>query len=175
MTALLLSQTERMLPELLMAAGVVMLIVFVVLNIRRRAASRGGARLSPHEKLERIKQTHGMRGDLRDMMVELEDLTRRFSAQLDAKTVRLEKLLSEADARIEELRRLRGGGGMDGGSAAGPTQERSEANSSLQDEPDPLTRDIYQRADAGQTPVQIAGELNEHVGKIELILALRQQ
>ena len=170
MPALLQSQSERMLPELLMAAGVALLIVFVVLNVRRRFAARGGERLTSQEKLERIKQTHGMRDDLRDMMVELEDLTRRFGAQLDAKTVRLEKLLQEADARIDELRRLRGGE-HDAGASAG---DSAKAEPPPEEEPDPLTRDIYERADAGQTPLQIAGDLNEHVGKIELILALRQ-
>jgi hypothetical protein len=38
---------------------------------------------------------------------------------------------------------------------------------------DPLTRQIYELADEGQTPVEIARRLDEQVGKVELILALR--
>ena len=38
---------------------------------------------------------------------------------------------------------------------------------------DPLTRQIYEMADQGTTPVEIAQQLDEQVGKVELILALR--
>ena len=38
---------------------------------------------------------------------------------------------------------------------------------------DAFTQHVYELADAGQPPVMIARDLNEHVGKIELILALR--
>ena len=39
---------------------------------------------------------------------------------------------------------------------------------------DPLTASVYEMADAGQSALDIARELDEHTGKIELILALRQ-
>ena len=38
---------------------------------------------------------------------------------------------------------------------------------------DPLTATVYEMADAGQTAVDIARALDEHTGKVELILALR--
>ena len=38
---------------------------------------------------------------------------------------------------------------------------------------DPLARSVYQLADEGMEPTQIAQQLDEHIGKIELILALR--
>lgn len=38
---------------------------------------------------------------------------------------------------------------------------------------DPLMRQIYELADEGATPVEIARKLDEQVGKVELILALR--
>ncbi|MCK4872158.1 MAG: hypothetical protein KAS72_05500 [Phycisphaerales bacterium] len=38
---------------------------------------------------------------------------------------------------------------------------------------DPLTRRVYQMADRGAEPVEIAQTLDEQVGKVELILALR--
>jgi hypothetical protein len=40
--------------------------------------------------------------------------------------------------------------------------------------PDPLTAAVYQLADDGHQPVQIAQQLDEQVGKVELILALRE-
>lgn len=39
---------------------------------------------------------------------------------------------------------------------------------------DPLTRTVYELADEGKTAVQIARQLDEHLGKVELILALRE-
>ena len=38
---------------------------------------------------------------------------------------------------------------------------------------DPLTTTVYELADAGHGPVEIAQQLEEQVGKVELILALR--
>ena len=49
-----------------------------------------------------------------------------------------------------------------------PTNEEEDAD-------DPLKRRIYELDDTGHTSVEIATELGEHVGKIELILALRGQ
>ena len=44
----------------------------------------------------------------------------------------------------------------------------------IYDEPvDPLAKSVYSFADQGLDPAAIAAKLNEHVGKIELILALR--
>lgn len=170
------------LAQVLMAAGVMMLIVLAVINGRKRLRQRRQQpSLTPHEKVERIKQTHGMKNDLRDMMVELEDLTRRFSAQLDAKAVRLERLIDEADQRIARLENGEAGGGRGGerrsskvAAAAGeasppPTEEEEPAEAT-----DPLTQSVYELADAGHEPIAIARQLDEHVGKVELILALRE-
>jgi uncharacterized membrane-anchored protein YhcB (DUF1043 family) len=40
---------------------------------------------------------------------------------------------------------------------------------------DPLALQVYALADSGRTPVGIARDLNEQVGKVELILALRRR
>lgn len=39
---------------------------------------------------------------------------------------------------------------------------------------DPLSASVYELADRGRSPVEIAQQLDEQVGKVELILALRQ-
>jgi hypothetical protein len=38
---------------------------------------------------------------------------------------------------------------------------------------DPVAEDVYRLADGGKSSVEIAKELGEHTGKVELILALR--
>ena len=40
---------------------------------------------------------------------------------------------------------------------------------------DPLTQSVYELADTGYQPLQIAQELDEQVGKVELILSLRDR
>ena len=152
-------------PQMLMAAGVALALVVIMRSLRLRL-KRGAEHLTPQERIERIKQKSGMEGDLRQMMVELEDLTRRFSAQLDAKSMRLERLLEEADQRIEELKRL---------NEAAPRSARPAADVPQQEEPlDPVAIEVYRLADSGKRPLEIARQLDEHVGKVELILALRQ-
>jgi hypothetical protein len=159
------------------------------------------------ERTERNKQLRGMRGDLEDLMAEIEGLAKRFSAQLDARALDLERRLRQADAKIAELDRLLERAGTasaaranepreplaDSG-AASPTQPpgattpsppaarapKTLARAPTQ-APDPgvegptdrLSREVLRLAESGLAPPDIAARLQEHVGKIELILALR--
>lgn len=106
--------------------------------------------------------------------------------ELELKLARLEHLLRCADERITHLHQLvektqtrRSIAPSDSpmhfcepkhaglsASTAGPA--------ATIEEPDPLRHDIYQLADAGHSPLQIAQKLHEHLGKVELILALRR-
>jgi len=169
MTGTVLTLAEGMMPTLLMVAGVVLVIIVVMINMRQRQSHRNSEHLAPREKIERAKQTHAMRGDLRQMMVELEDLTRRFSAQLDAKSRRIETLIDQADQTIARLEQL------NGQNTASPSEPESKPEPQPDPvEVDPLARQIYQLADSGENSIQIAKKLDEQVGKVELILALRQ-
>lgn len=101
--------------------------------------------------------------DLRRLMAEATELAAALSAQLDEKAERLQRLLDEADSRV----------------AASPT--RDEPDPPPDDEPrqamagDPLAQRIFDLADEGLSPVQIAQRLDQHTGKVELILALRSR
>ena len=166
---------ESMLPQLMMAAGAALAIIVVLRSLRQRAARQGGGdeeSLRPSQRADRARQSQQMQGDLRQMMVELEDLTRRFSAQLDAKSMRLERLLEEADQKIDELRRLQQpvATSRTGEPATPPASEPAPAPEPI----DPLAAQIYRLADAGKRPLDIARQLDEHVGKVELILNLRR-
>jgi TolA-binding protein len=183
----LLAQSQN-LGNWLMAAAVGLMTISVVISLRKRVGrTNAEPDLTPHEKLERIKQTAGMKDDLRTMMVELEELTRRFSSQLDAKSMHLERLIEEADRRIARLnagesplagskmigRSARPAEAAKGASRPRPAQPATSVATS-EDSVDATVSRIYELADAGRTPVQIAGELQEQVGKVELILALRR-
>lgn len=163
----MLMLAENMFAYGLMLAGLCLITMILLMNLRRHRRAGGDEHLSPHEKVERIRQTHGVKDDMRQMMVELEEMTRRFGSQLDAKAVRLERLIEEANRRIAALERL----DAPAPAPSAPTPARQNGDG----EPDELTRRIYQLKDAGRSPVQIAQELDEQVGKVELILALRKR
>lgn len=151
--------------SMLMVAGLLLLLTIVLVNFRKRVGRTEN--MDPREKIERDRQVNSTRNDLRQMMVDLEEVTRQFSAQLDAKSRRLEKLIEEADHRIAQL-------------GNGPAStSRLQPHESVEVPPpvvpaDPLTQSVYQMADQGVQTDEIARRLDEHIGKVELILALRQ-
>jgi len=190
--------------NMLPVIGIVLIIASLWLGIRKRR-KRAKTEPTAREQLERMKQQQGMRDDLQSLMVEIEQLSKRLSSQLDSKTLHLEKLLSEAEQKIAELRRLREeangpesfhsratkdpsatesarrGGELQNRTArvdASGMDDREKGDTSDSDRAagpsDPVTRSIYDLADQGKPAADIAGELNEHLGKVELILALRQ-
>jgi len=166
----------------LLVAGVALLVFIFWFNVRKRVARNEN--LDPREKIERDKQVGGMKNDLRSMMVELDELTRRFSSQLDAKAVKLERLIEQADQRIAQLN---GQVGAKHGVIETPDAPEDEEGEPLreaasggdeiaaEDETDPLAENVYRLSDEGHDAGEIARQLDEHIGKVELILALRQQ
>lgn len=148
--------------DYLLIAGVVLVTTWAMMRLRQRR-QRTASAPTASEQLERNRQARGLRGDLEQVMVEVEQLAKRFSAQLDAKSVRLEKLIEQADQRIATLQKL------ETPDADPPPQPQQQAPAD-----DELTQNVYRLADAGNDSIEIARTLGEHVGKVELILALRQ-
>ena len=170
--------------DLLLVAGLALLTMWMLMRIARKRRA-GEHTVTPTEQVERNRQMRGMRADLEELMVEIEQLAKRFGAQLDAKAAQLEKLVDDADQRIAQLQQLQAGEKPASSSATSTAASRKPATASTSrdtsptddddsETKDPLARSVYQLADAGKEPVQIATELNEHVGKVELILALRE-
>ena len=169
--------------NMLLPGGIALIIAWLMLRLvkRRRHPTRIATRM---EQLEQRRQARGLRGDLEQVMVEVEQLAKRFSAQLDAKSIQLEKLIEQADARIAELKRLQPPGedaplgSVPEPPALGAAEATAELSPPVADEPaaaeSETARAIYRLADAGNDAVEIARVLGEHVGKVELILALRQ-
>jgi hypothetical protein len=184
MNLLTLASDSTLFGTMLMAVAVLMLGIMVWVHTRMQSRRREGEKLSPQEKVARAQQAAGMNNEMRRMMVELEELTRHFGSQLDAKSIRLEKLIREADQRIAQLSQLHKAPedavegrsdqppqarAMNGQPTAGYHENRSDSGD------DPLASSIYEMADQGDTPIEIARRLGEHIGKVELILALRNQ
>lgn len=168
---------------LMIGAMLVMMSMFMGMRKRRR---RSRNEPSAIEQIERDRQMRGTRGQLEDLMVEIEQMARRVGSQLDAKTMHLEKLLEEADEKIRMLKAVqsntrvsdalesqpKSSTPVDSASLHHDVAEANKADAVSSD--DPVARRVYELADGGMDAVAIARQLNEHVGKIELMLALRQ-
>lgn len=112
-----------------------------------------------------------------------EELAVRLAAQIDAKADRLEKLIRIADERLAALEHAAEEGLLDAPRPVGsirpdaaprgmPRPPRA-VGAGVSIDPDPLSRKVHELADAGKTPREIALSLGEHLGKVQLILALR--
>ncbi len=167
--------------QMLVVIMVVGLGVILMVSIRGKIARRNMNRPSPREWIEHIKAVRHRHDDVQAVSAELVDTARRLGAQLDNKAQRLELLLQEADERIAELSEAKDAGlsaagdsvaGREdafGGADPGPFKPSHDPPRPL----DPLTQGVYELADTGRSPLEIAQQMDEQVGKVELILALR--
>jgi hypothetical protein len=122
-----------------------------------------------------LSQQRSTERQMQNLLVELSEMTRQISAQLDTRAQKLEMLIQDADERIATLKQLE---------RPAPASQKS-----LHDwtEPAPaMTRNIpipepaedqhhavYALADQGRSAGEIARELDRPRGEVELILALR--
>lgn len=176
----------QMLAPIVMVAGVVVLGFFLTISIRGKIARRSAAELSPRERIDEIKSRARGRDDLDSMLAEMVESGRRVCAQIDARAERLEQLIRHADERLDLLDQAE----RDPAPVESPEVERRTASPVTTTPPvptpephaqappdapssDPLTRAVYRLADDGLGPREIAQQLDEHVGKVDLILALR--
>ena len=164
---------------LVIGVGMLMLVYFVLRPMAKRkdplegTSPRGG--LSKQRSVER---------EMSNLLVELSEMARQITAQLDTRSTKLELLLKEADEKIEALRAASNGSSAPPRRAAsGPSAERV----ALLDEPDfvpapseadaapldPRHAEVYALADAGRNAHEIASHLGRPSGEVELILALR--
>jgi heme exporter protein D len=104
--------------------------------------------------------------EMSNVLVELSDMARKVTGQLDTRSAKLEALMQEADQRIAELKRMMSAGGSGNGAAQEPPGREGPP-------PDPRYVEIYSLADAGRSASEIAQQLSRPRGEVELILALR--
>lgn len=112
-----------------------------------------------------LSKERAVERQMEGLVVELSNMTRQISAQLDTRAAKLEQLIQDADQRIETLRHL-GNGGL-------PTAPPSASMETVASMPDPRHAEIYSLADQGRDALQIATQLDRPRGEVELILALR--
>jgi hypothetical protein len=157
---------------LLGALGAVGVAILVVGRMRRGRLD-GSPRHYRREIDSANRDSVAIRNDLSQLLDELDRLSRRIDAQIDQRYSALQQAITDADQRISALRILlhaaREGAAEPGPAPSPPGQTPPPADSTV----DPRARRIYQLADEGLTPVEIARRLEEPAGEVELILNLR--
>ena len=155
--------------------------VLLMISIRGKIARRNANRPSPRELIEQLKEGAQHRIDAQSASAELLDGARQMAAKLDNKAARLEVLIRQADERIAQMSQLPPA--VENNQPGSPlTSDVRPAFPPMQAAPrdpavslDPLTQSVYELADSGCQSIQIAQELDEQVGKVELILSLRDR
>lgn len=150
----------------------ILFIIMAMFSLGRARKRTASSRDSGRDHIERAREKQGVRNELEALMVDINRMARDLGGQLDAKIIRIEKANEEADERIAQLQALRDS--LNNPSTMGqPNADQLVTPQADAEHADPLTRQVYALADQGKGPQDIAQHLDEHVGKIELILALR--
>ncbi len=99
---------------------------------------------------------------VRDVMRDSEELAALLAGQMDQKAARLERLIADADLRIRSLEQL-------------SAEVRARRPLDRAGSAEPLNDRIYEMADEGMPPVEIARSLKQQTAKVQLILAMRRR
>lgn len=178
------------------ALGVATMAVIYILA-RSKMRRKREPLADPLPKLTLSRQ-RALERDMQNLIVELSNMARQITAQLDTRSAKLELLIQEADQKIAALRRTNNEHPsaltpfeMDDDSPPSPQPvwpapspaPQARVTEEVPPPPPPEPVDpvrqrhlaVYELADKGLTPQQIACELKRPAGEIELILALRSE
>jgi hypothetical protein len=160
MNGFYLSDAAPISPQMWLVVAVAMLTIIYAVFLRpmlrqrkdplEKRPGQGFGSLARQREAERQMET---------LLVELTEMARQITAQLDTRAAKLQELLRQADEAIEKLK--------------APPQSRAAVESAAEDEEDRRHADVYTMADQGLDSRQIAQRLARPSGEIELILALR--
>ena len=117
-----------------------------------------------------MAQQRAVERQMQNLLVDLTEMARQISGQLDTRAARLQALLDQADERIAQLRQLSGAAPVDSPQASTTPETSASALVSIAS---PMHAEVYALADEGRGAKEIAARLNRPSGEIELILALR--
>ncbi|MFO0972000.1 MAG: hypothetical protein U1A27_00980 [Phycisphaerae bacterium] len=127
-----------------------------------------------------LREQRQVIAEVERLMAELERLSQRLGREVDE---HLARLRTATDAVDERLRRLAAAGetapdaprtpALSAPTPVTPTAP-APATSSASAPADDGSRRIFELADAGQSPIEIARQVGRSIGEIELLLNLRQ-
>ena len=149
----------------------------MLISVRRRVRkARNSPKAYAREQIARLRDEQAVVQDMEHTLAHLETFARECQARIDNRFAKLETVIRQADERIDRLdrvlRQAEGEPALD--VTVDDVSQNVAAGAGRSAEEDTCRRMIYDLADAGRTPVQIAEETGQSIGEIELILALRK-
>jgi hypothetical protein len=163
------------------AIGIGVFTIVYVAFIKPSLAKKKKDPLSRPPVEPSLARQRAVERDVSTLLVELSEMTRQMTGQIDTRAAKLEALIQEADEKISMLRSL----GHEVPARGAPQGVLIEAKLLESDAVpmrpaedsippvDPRYAEVYDLADEGQTPQDIARQTGRPRGEVELILALR--
>ncbi|HEY1629601.1 MAG TPA: hypothetical protein VGF52_07060 [Tepidisphaeraceae bacterium] len=115
-----------------------------------------------------LSQQRNVERQMQNLLVELSEMARQITAQLDTRAAKLEALIREADEKIAAMN-------SQNNTSSQPYVALPSSPPALEEMPDPRHAEVYALADQGRNAGDIAAELGRPRGEVELILALRSR
>lgn len=156
------------LPLAALAFGALYIFVYRPMKKKRKSdpMSDTPARttLAQHRHVEREMET---------LLVELSEMSRKMTAQIDSRSTKLQLLIEEADQKIEQLRAAQAAAPRSAIDRYRIMDVEPNPPDDVEASIDPRHAEVYMLADQGRSTAEIADGLRRPRGEIELILALR--
>src|SRR5271154_4444186 len=153
--------------------AVILLSVLTILYAAFRSFFRKKDPLDKPPAFGSLAQQRSVERQMQNVLVEMSEMARQITAQLDTRAAKLESLIKDADQRIAAMK-LQPAAPQQLSPQSPPSPGPFMAESTDQPMIDPRHALVYALADQGRSPKDIAQELNRPSGEIELILALRR-
>ena len=157
-------------PAWLLMGCAVMAVMYMMMRPRKRDPLAGGGIVRSS-----LAQQKALERDMQNVIVELSELTRSMSAQLETRAAKLEILIHDADGRIAALARANADAPV-APPVTGPilaTAAEPVRSMRLVQDSEDRWNDVYRHADEGASITEICRSLNRPRGEVELIMALR--
>ncbi len=157
----------------LIGAIVVVTGMTLISNARRRGERGPSAKTYAREQVARIREERAIKDDISELMLELQKAAREINAQLDAKYIRLERCIAQADERAERMRHLLSDTSEVRYETASPDSVELSFKNGRRGRLEVSTRErIASLRRAGQSAEEIAADVGIPVGEVKLILDL---
>jgi len=159
--------------QLALLGMIVAATVLTLLSIRRKREGGPSPRAYAREMAGQIREEKAVQSDMAEIMLRLQQVAREINAQLDAKFVRLERCIADADRRIERMDAPVGGDTRRKRLDVTVGERTSqEAPAPEPTEMDRVRRKVQAMTDRGVSASEIARAVGKPLGEVELMIAL---
>ncbi len=161
-----------------MLLGIVAVVTALSLisGARRRREGGPSPKAYARELTVRLKEQHAVKGDLSDLMLQLQEVAREVNGQLDTRFAKLERSIADADERIARLSRLTGEPHgkpvVDVTLGDTPPMESTTPESDASKSKTPFREQVRALYGQGVSIADIAHRFSRPVGEVELAVSL---